>query len=188
VDDTDLRFVFLSSVLDRRRGSCVGLGTLYIALGELLGWKVEGVMVPGHFYVRVDEDGKTRNIELLHRGEEMQDGWYRTRFPMPGRGAPEYGRALSMKEVLGVVEYDVGNERHRQDRFSEARRAYRLAAALFPGLSEAHASLGATEHLLGALDDALVSYKAARRENPDLPGVDRNIALLREELDRPLPR
>jgi hypothetical protein len=183
VDDTDLRFVFLSSVLAGKRGSCVGLGTLYIALGELLGWKIEGVMVPGHFYVRVDEGGSSRNVELLRKGERMPDAWYRTRFPVPGRGAPEYGRALSTKEVLGVVEYDVGNERRRQGLLPAARRAYRSSAASFPGFAEAHASLGATEHLLGALDAALISYGAARQANPDLPGVGRNLALLRAELD-----
>lgn len=178
VDDPDLRFVSLDSVIDSRRGSCVGLGTLYIALGELLRWPVEGVLVPGHFYVRVDEGGKHRNVELLRRGEEMPDAWYPKRFAVPARGAPEYGRGLSTKEILGVVEYDVGRQRMRQGRLSEARRALRRATSFFPAFAEAHASLGATAQLLGALDEARSSYVAARRENPDLPGVERNWELL----------
>ncbi len=184
VDDPGLEFVFLSQVLRARRGSCVGLGTLYIALGEMLGWRIDGVMVPGHFFVRLEQDGTSHNIELLRKGEEMSDSWYRTRFPGPGRGAAEYGRTLAAREVLGVVEYDVGNARRREGRLSEARRAFRLSTSLFPGFAEAHASLGATEQLLGALDDALVSYRAARRTNPDLPGIERNIELLARELDR----
>jgi tetratricopeptide (TPR) repeat protein len=183
VEDTSLRFVLLPSVLQGRRGSCVGLGTLYIALGEELGWKVEGVMVPGHFYVRVDEGTYTRNIELLRRGEEMPDAWYRERFAAKEGGPPEYRRPLTDREVLAVVEYDVGNERKRDGRLAEARRAFLLSSSLFPGLSEAHASLGATLHLLGELDHALASYQAARLENPGLPGVDRNIELLRVELE-----
>src|SRR5262249_40995751 len=154
------------------------LGTLYIALGELLGWKVEGVMVPGHFFVRVEDGGRSHNVELLRRGEEMPDAWYAHRFAAPGSGAPEYGRALSPAEVLGVVEYDVGNERRRSGRLAEARRAYGLAGHLFPHFAEAHASLGATLQLLGVLDGALESYRVAHRENPGLPGIDRNIALL----------
>jgi hypothetical protein len=183
VEDTSLRFVLLPSVLHGRRGSCVGLGTLYIALGEELGYRVEGVMVPGHFYVRVDEGTRKRNVELLRRGEEMPDEWYRVRFAAKEGGAPEYRRALTDREVLAVVEYDVGNERKRERRLPEARRAYLISSSLFPGLSEAHASLGATLHLLGALDDALASYRAARIENPELPGVDHNIELLRSELE-----
>jgi tetratricopeptide (TPR) repeat protein len=182
VEDTSLRFVLLPSVLGGRRGGCVGLGTLYIALGEQLGWTVEGVMVPGHFYVRVDEGTRTRNVELLRRGEEMPDAWYRVRFAAKEGGPPEYRRPLTDKEVLAVVEYDVGNERKREGRLAEARRAFLLSSSLFPGLSEAHASLGATLHLLGDLDDALASYRAARLENPELPGVDHNIELLRVEL------
>ncbi|HVW27590.1 MAG TPA: transglutaminase family protein [Polyangiaceae bacterium] len=179
VNDSDLRFVSLSSVLQSRRGSCVGLGTLYIALGELLGWPVEGVMVPGHFYVRVVDDGdERRNVELLRRGEEMPDAWYAARFAVPGRGAPEYARALSPKEVLAVVEYDVGRERIWQGRLSEARRVLRRATALFPAFAEAHASLGEAAQLLGALDEARGSYLAARRENPDLPGVQANLELV----------
>ncbi len=182
VDDADTRFVSLQSVLEARRGSCVGLGTLYIALGELLGWRVEGVLVPGHFYVRVDEDGRSRNVELLRRGEEMPDAWYAKRFPVPGRGAREYARALSPKEVLGVVEYDVGKERMRQARWSEARRALRLSTSLFPEFAEAYASLGETAQLLGTLEEARLSYRAAQRENPELPGLQRNLRLLGAEV------
>jgi hypothetical protein len=184
VDDTDLRFVSLQSVLETRRGSCVGLGTLYIALGELLGWRVEGVLVPGHFYVRVDENGKRRNVELLRRGEEMPDAWYAKRFPVPGRGAREYGRGLSAKEVLGVVEYDIGKERLRQTRWSEARRAFRLSTSLFPQFAESNASLGETAHLLGTFEEARRGYGAAQRENPDLPGLERNLELLRAETEK----
>ena len=181
VDDRDLRFVFLPSVLAARRGSCVGLGTLYIALGELLGFRVEGVLVPGHFFVRVDEGGRFRNVELLRRGEEMPDAWYTKRFGVPAGSSGEYLRALSPREVLGVVEYDVGNERRAAARFSEARRAYRLATSLFPALSEAHASLGATLQVLGDLDAAQASYAAALGVNPALPGVAANLELLHDE-------
>jgi hypothetical protein len=185
VDETDLRFVSLQSVLETRRGSCVGLGTLYIALGELLGWRVEGVLVPGHFYVRVDEGGKRRNVELLRRGEEMPDAWYAKRFPVPGHGAHEYSRALSAKEVLGVVEYDFGKERIRQARWSEARRAFRVSTSLFPEFAEAHASLGETAQLVGALDEARLDYLAAQRANRDLPGLGRNLELLKAEASPP---
>jgi tetratricopeptide (TPR) repeat protein len=181
VDDTDLRFVLLPRVLQSRRGSCVGLGTLYLALGEMLRWPVEGVMLPGHFYVRVREAGRLRNVELLRKGEEMPDAWYESRFPIPGGSADEYARALSPAEVLAIVEYNVGNERRRQGRLADARQAYERAASHFPGFAEAQASLGTTLHLLGELEPARARYQAARRANPHLPGLDRNIELLERE-------
>jgi regulator of sirC expression with transglutaminase-like and TPR domain len=182
VADQDLSFVFLPRVLKQHRGSCVGLGSLYLALGEQLGWSIHGVMVPGHFFVRMKErDGTMHNVELLRRGEEMPDDWYKGRFPIPGGAAREYGHSLSSDEVLGVIEYDVGNERRRQQRFSDARRAYQRARDHFPDFAEAHASLGALAQLLGSLDEARVDYEAARRANPNLPGLDRNLSLLDSE-------
>jgi tetratricopeptide (TPR) repeat protein len=181
VTKTDLRFVLLPNVLQGRRGNCVGLGTLFLALSEALGWTANGVLMPGHFYVRLEEHGQSRNIELLHRGEAMPTQWYSGRFPVPGGSAREYGRSLTASETLGVVAYDIGNERRRQLRFEDARQAYVHAAQLFPELAEAHASLGATLQVLGKLDEAAASYQIARNMNPHLPGVDQNVAVLEDE-------
>ncbi|WP_437708580.1 transglutaminase family protein [Sorangium sp. So ce448] len=181
VADTNLAFVCLPGVLERRRGSCVGLGTLFLALADALGHSASGVMMPGHFYVRVQEQGGARNVELLRAGEAMPDAWYGQRFPVPGGSAREYARPLSQSEVLGVVEYNVGNERRRQLRLAEARAAYIRATGLFPELSEAHASLGAVEQLLGNLESAEASYRRACNANPHLPGIEQNLSLLAAE-------
>ncbi len=181
VDDTGLGFVLLPGVLERRRGSCVGLGTLFLVLADALGWSASGVMMPGHFYVRVQERGQARNVELLRGGEAMPDAWYSRRFPVPGGSAHEYSRPLTAAEVLGVVEYNIGNERRRQLRLIEARAAFTRAVDAFPELAEAHASLAAVEQLLGNLDGAAEGYRKARAANPNLPGVEHNVALLTDQ-------
>jgi tetratricopeptide (TPR) repeat protein len=182
VESTDLRFVFLSSVLRARRGSCVGLGTLYLALGELLGFAAHGVLMPGHFYVCQQSPGVPRNVELLRRGENMKDSWYRDRFPVPGVAADYYARPLTKEQVLGLIEYNVGNERRRQQRYVEAEVAYARATRRFPTFAEAHASLAAMQHLLGKLPSAAAGYRIARQLNPNLSGLDANIAMLDAEL------
>jgi len=192
VDDTDLRFVMLPSVLRNRRGSCVGLGTLYLALGDMLKLGMQGVMVPGHFYVRSDEAGGRRNVELLRRGEAMPDDWYRRRYPVAGAAVSSadtaspgtHGRVLVGDEVLGVIAYNVGQERRRLTRLPEARRAYQAAVRRLPDFAEAHASLGTVNHLLGDLPAASAAYEQARRINPRLPGLDKNLQLLDAELRR----
>jgi hypothetical protein len=181
VEDTSLRYVLLPSVLEQRRGSCVGLGTLFLALADGLRWTASGVLMPGHFYARVREATGERNVELLRAGEAMPNAWYTQRFPVPGGSAPEYARALTASEVLGVVHYDVGNERRRQRRLSDAQAAYARAAQAFPDFAEAHASLGAVQHLLGELAAASTSYLRARAANPTLPGLAENLALLEAE-------
>jgi tetratricopeptide (TPR) repeat protein len=181
VEDQSLRYVLLPSVLEHRRGSCVGLGSLFLAIAEALGWSAAGVLMPGHFYARVHEPSGPRNVELLRAGEAMPNSWYEHRFPVPGGAAREYARPLTGAEVLGVVHFDVGNERRRQRRLSEAQTAFERAARAFPDLSEAHASLGSVQHLLGDLQAASESYRRAKDANPHLPGVAENLALLEAE-------
>ena len=182
IADQDIKFVLLPSVLRHRRGSCVGLGALFVALGALLEVPASGVVLPGHFFVRAaEENGRPRNVELLRRGEEMPDNWYQARYPIAGGGAAAYGRALTVSEVQGVIEYNVGQHWKRLRRLGEARRAYQQAAEHFPAFAEAQASLGATLHLLGALDEAAAAYGAAARAYPDLPGLKSNIILLESE-------
>ncbi len=185
VTSTSLSFVILPTVLRERRGSCVGLGTLMLALCEACGVSANGVLMPGHFYVQLGDAAHTRNMEMLRRGEAMPEAWYRERFPIPGGEAHEYARPLSRVEALGVVEYDVGGERRRQQRLDEARAAYARAIRAFPGFAAAHASLGTTLHLLGHLDEAAASYERARKLDPQLPGVAWNRSLLESERASP---
>jgi regulator of sirC expression with transglutaminase-like and TPR domain len=182
VDDADPRFMRLPAVLAGHRGSCLGLGALFLALGERLGpahgFSVAGVLVPGHFFVRV----AGHNAELLRRGEEMPDAWYRQRYQIPEHDAPAYLRALTPAEVLAVFDYNTGNDLTAQGRFAEAASAYRRAAAAFPQMAEVQASLGRLCQLTGALADARAAYQAARAANPHLPGLDRNLSLVIEQM------
>lgn len=181
VADKSLAYVLLPSVVEHRRGNCVGLGTLFLALADELGIPAAGVVMPGHFYVRAGSGGGWLNLELLRSGEPMADTWYRERFAIPGGTARAYARPLSAQEVLGVIAYDVGNERRRQLKLTEARAAYTRAVRAFPDLAEAHASLGAVEQLLGDWRAASECYRRAREVNPHLPGVTQNLALLEAE-------
>ena len=181
VDDPNVEFTLLSAVLRSRRGSCVGLATLYAAACELLGWSLECVMRPGHMYVRLVHDQAHTNLELLRRGESMPDAWYETRWPIPGGRAPAHGRPLRDEELLGVVSYNVGKQRQREGRYPAAQHAFALATQRFPEFAEAHASLGALLQLTGALGEAERAYEQARRIDPALPGVEQNLELLRAE-------
>jgi regulator of sirC expression with transglutaminase-like and TPR domain len=182
VSSTELGVVLLPGVLRGRRGNCVGLGTLYLALAQALDLPAGGVLMPGHFYVRVPESGAHRNVELLRRGQAMPDSWYGSRYPLPSSATrTAYARPLSEREVLGVVEYDIGNERRRERRIADARAAYARAVALLPDFAQARASLASMQHLLGEYAAARANYRGARLLDPGLRGLDQNIALLDAE-------
>jgi hypothetical protein len=181
VDDPGLEFVLLPSVLQTRRGSCVGLGTLYLALGDLLGLPIRGVLLPGHFFVRAWDGARWRNVELLREGEEHPSEWYQARWPVPPTTKSVYDRALTDDEVLAVVEYDVGNDLRRRGRVPEGKRAFEQAVGLFPSFPEAEASLGAMLQLAGDLDAAASAYATAKQVSPHLSGIDENVRLLQCE-------
>jgi regulator of sirC expression with transglutaminase-like and TPR domain len=190
IESRELRFVRWPSVIAQRRGSCVGLGALYLALGERLGVALDGVMVPGHFFVRrraTPHEAAPRNVELLRRGEAMPDDWYRSKYgPWPA-DATAYLRPLSVSEVVAVHWFNAGNHLRASRDFPRAAGAYARAAAEFPAFAEAKASLGAVRQLQGSLGDAETAYEDAARARADLPGLAENLAVLKRERLRQTP-
>jgi regulator of sirC expression with transglutaminase-like and TPR domain len=183
IESRDPKFFRLPSVIAARRGSCLGLGALYLALGERLGVALDGVMVPGHFFVR--RGG--RNVELLRRGEAMPDEWYRGKYgPWPA-ATDEYLRPLAVSEVAAVHWFNAGNFLRAARDLPRAAIAYARASADFPAFAEAKASLGAVRQLQGSLGDAQAAYEDAARARPDLPGLAENLAVLKRERLRETP-
>ena len=72
IKDVDL-YTFLPSVLDSRRGVCLGVSILYLCLAQRLDLNLQIITPPGHIYVRyVDpETGEETNIETTARGIDM---------------------------------------------------------------------------------------------------------------------
>jgi tetratricopeptide (TPR) repeat protein len=136
------------------------------------------VLVPGHVFVRIGD----RNVELLRRGEAMPDRWYRETFDVPEKDAPAYLRPLTPAEVMALFDEHVADDMRLQGRLVEAAVAYRRAISLFPDLAEAHAGLGLVRHMTGALKDAEEAYRAAWAANPHLPGLEKNLAVVRAEM------
>ena len=66
--DIDI-YTFLPSVLDSRRGVCLGVSILYLCLAQRLGVHLEAITPPGHIYVRyVAPNGDILNIETTAVG------------------------------------------------------------------------------------------------------------------------
>ncbi len=182
VDSADVRFFQLSSVIADRRGSCLGLGALYLAIAERDGIPLDGILLPGHFFVRTRAPDH-HNVELLRRGEAMPDDWYRKKYgPWPEAGSA-YFRPVTVTELVAIHWYNRGNDLRASGDLAAAERSYTRAAREFPNFAEAHASLGAVQQLRGAFAEAGASYAEAARAWPDLPGLAGNVELLKRQLD-----
>ncbi len=179
VDDPDVRFMLLPYVIEKKRGSCLGLASLYLAISRRLNLPVKSVLVPGHIFLRLDADDGYTNIELLRQGEAMWDDWYRKKWMVP-KHATSYMRGLSDREFLAVLRFNLGNEYRTQGDLVHALKKYTRAAQDFPDLAEAHASMGLVYQMQGFFHKAHDSYNKARKLQADLPGLEKNMA----ELDR----
>jgi tetratricopeptide (TPR) repeat protein len=180
IESDATRFFRLSSVLAQKRGNCLGLGALYLAIGERVGAPLDGILLPSHFFVRTRGTGG-RNVELLRRGEAMPDVWYRKKYgPWPEPDSA-YARPVTLTELLAIHWYDRGNDLRASGALEGAEQAFARAARGFPGFAQAHANLGTMLHMRGSLAAAEASYREAARLWPDLPGLAGNMERLQRE-------
>lgn len=70
-------YTFLPSVLDSRKGVCLGVSILYLCLAQRLELPLEAITPPGHIYVRhVNQEGESINIETTARGIDVPSEFY----------------------------------------------------------------------------------------------------------------
>jgi len=186
VDDPDLRHGLVSEVIRTRRGSCLGLSALVLALAESLALPAAGVLVPGHLFVRVGDHPGSVNAELLRQGEGLPDEWYVHKYQVP-TGVRAYLRPLSPGEVLAVLRFNLGNALRWRGEQRRALRVYGDVVREFPQLAEGWASAALSLHLLDRPVEAWGAYGRAWLENPALPGLAENLAALLGETGRLLP-
>ena len=181
-DDGGLATLFPDSVLRKKRGSCLALAGLYLAVASRLELPVHGVVVPGHFFVRYEDDRSRVNVELLRRGIPRTDAFYAERFRVP-EGSGAYLRNLDARETFAVFLFNVANAcrdaaRSGQQgcpddaaRTDEAMRLYERVVDALPGLAEAHGNLGVLDFRAGEVDRAIARFEKALSANPGLAGV-----------------
>jgi regulator of sirC expression with transglutaminase-like and TPR domain len=179
VEDDSIKFMLLPYVIENKRGSCLGLAALYLALAEKLGLGVEGVLAPRHFFLRYQK----RNIELLRKGEAMPDEWYQKTWQVP-KGAGAYMRPLTKQELLAVFRFNLGNARRMKGEYPEAEEIYRQVIAALPDFAEAHANLGLVLQLQKKFTPAEEAYLKAQSLQPQLPGLRQNLEALRTDMGR----
>jgi regulator of sirC expression with transglutaminase-like and TPR domain len=62
---------FLNDVIDSRRGIPISLSVIYLELAWALGLDATGIGFPGHFLVRINDQGKMVYVDAFYRGRVM---------------------------------------------------------------------------------------------------------------------
>jgi tetratricopeptide (TPR) repeat protein len=172
---TDPNDLFLDSVMDNKRGYCLSLSILYLALGERLGLPLYGVVVPGHFFVRYDGRGARFNIETTNGGYP-DDDYYKKEFKVPqGSGRGIYMENLNKRQTLGCLFNNFGNVYNDIGKIDQAERALALAVKINPELAESRVNLGNIYVKKGRYDEAIDEYRRAIEINPAGPKVYHNL-------------
>lgn len=174
-DTSSVENVSLFSILRAKKASCLGLVCLYLAVTEELALPLYGVLLPGHLFLRYQDDSATINIETLKQGIARTDSFYRDHFRVPARDA-YYLNNLDRRQVTGALLYNLGNECRKRERYEDAIAYYQRAVAVFPGLAEAWDNLGKARSLLGRQAAGEKAWQRARALQPKTgePSIHKN--------------
>ena len=158
----------LASLLERKRGSCVTLVALYLAVGDRLGISLSAVATPEHLFVRYSGPKGAVNVETLEEGEVVPDSTYRRRNRM-AQGSIDRGIYLTALPRLAVVAYMLSNRGALASRMGDHRAAlHELDAALSldPDLPAAHYNRGIANLALKKYASAVADFTKAIDLNP----------------------
>ena len=173
---SDPQNYLLEAVLARKKGNCLGLSMLWLALADRLDLPFRGVYVPSHCFVRYEGNGAHVNVEFAEGGASWEDDRYRREFRIrPGR---PYLSSLSSGEMLGVYLKTLGAAYSRKGREEDALRTYDEAGRLYPGMPDVHFNAGVSLQKLGRLDEAAGKYRRALELDPDMAAARDNLSIL----------
>ena len=164
---SDPNDLFLHRVLDRKRGYCLSLSILYLALGERLGLALYGVVVPGHFFVRYDDGNIRFNIETTSNGGNAPDEHYLKKFKVPDQYHDGiYMKNLNKIQTIGCLFNNLGNSYSAINDIETAISTLEKAVQINPSLAESRMNLGNLYLQKGWTNDAVNQYQIALRINP----------------------
>lgn len=122
--DIDL-YTFLPSVLDSKRGVCLGVSILYLCLAQRLNLDLEIVTPPGHIYVRWRKGEEIINIETTARGVHLPNERYL------GIDTPKL-RQRNIKETIGMAHVNQASLFLAQQQYDKALMTYQKALPYMP--------------------------------------------------------
>lgn len=136
------KFTSLPSVVDARKGVCLGVSILYLAIAQRLGLPLEIITPPGHIFVRYEGIGGPFNIETTARGIHPPD---RTYFNL------EYLQLThrSIKEVVGMAHINEASISFQAGNYEKALFLYQKALPYMPEDPLLHELMGYIYLLMG---------------------------------------
>ncbi len=164
--DVDL-YTFLPSVLDSRRGVCLGVSILYLCLAQRLDLALEMITPPGHIYVRYNDGKKIINIETTARGINLECEVY---LSVGTRSLQQ----RNIKEVIGLAHFNEASVHWQKEDYNAAIGCYQKAQKFVPNDKLIKELLAYNYILTGKKDKAYPLLEEVQFHIPDY-AVNREI-------------
>ena len=152
---------WLNGMLDTKRGSCVTMPLLYLAVAQRLGYPVYPVNIPLHTFLRyVDPRLKKQNIEATGGGGYVPNGEYIEVFRISKRAMDSgaYLRTMTYREFLGDLIAQNGVYWGMRGDYEKAARYLEKAINMNPRSADIHQMLGIIDlHLSRMANGALAN-------------------------------
>lgn len=188
---------FIHGIIDLRKGTCVSLPLIYIAIGQRLGYPIRAVTTPGHVFCRWDdpETGERLNIEAANQGglTDHPDEYYRHwPYEVDPRWEHEHHilKSLTMRQHASVMVGSLGAYYVEKQDFPAAIRWDGLACWLDPANRSEFVSLCMTiDHISPRYfnADELSGRKKYWKLTPN-PSFTRDEALIDDAVKRYLDK
>jgi len=136
VKDIDI-YTLLPSVLDSRRGVCLGVSILYLSIAQRLALNLEAITPPGHTYLRHVNSSTSEiiNIETTARGIDIPSEAY---YGIETKGLQK----RTVREVIGLAFMNQASVSWHHSNVEEAIKLYEKAKDFLPNDYLLHLFLG----------------------------------------------
>jgi len=159
----DLRNANLMQVIERRRGLPVSLGILYIHAARAQGWDMQGLSFPGHFLIRLEQDGERAILDPFDRcavrePHELRELLKQTA-GLSAELTPEHYAPVANRDVLARLQNNLKLRHLREDRPDKAAEVVETMLLFSPDQPALWREAGLLNAHLGNLNSAIRAFE-----------------------------
>lgn len=171
----EIRNILPHTVIEDRKGNCLGVSLLFLLCAEQIDYPLFGVYIPKHFFVRFDDGNTRRNIEPNKQGIERSDEYYKKRYGITADSRYML-QNLSKDQVIAVLEYSIAVICQEKGLVDNAVDCYKRCISKFPGFAEAWGNLALAYAAKGDNRSARRAFQKARTLDEQLQNLSYNFA------------
>jgi len=159
----DIQNANLMRVIDRRKGLPVALGILYLHAARAHGFAADGINFPGHFMIRLGEDGARLIVDPFNDGIERTAVDLRELLKatagMEAELAPEHYAAVGNRDILVRLQNNIKARHERAGRPEDALRVIEGMLMFAPDMMPLWREAGVIHARLGNLGSAIEAFQ-----------------------------